>query len=375
MGRILDWFLGVPELQTRAEDEAPPRPPAGSGVTPPAPDRRVGVTTDVALGLDAVYRAVSIIATGLAQLSLDVERGGHPIAAPSWVKEPDATAATTEAFWEETTNALALNGNAFWLVDRDRDSGVIRNLRHLPPLDVAVSLDTQTGVRTYGWNGRDYTAREVRHLALLRIPGRGRGLGPIQAAQASLSGAVDLRDYSASWFRDAGVPTGTLTSDQHLSPEQAAEYKQRWNDAMRQQRGVAILGAGLAYEPVLLSPQEAQFIQSQQFTVTSLARLFGIPANLVLAAVEGSAMTYQNVAQADLSFVRWTLSKYTREIESAVSALLPRGQRARFNLDALLRPDTKSRYEAHAIALKNKWLTIDEVRAIEGYGPLQGGTP
>lgn len=80
-------------------------------------------------------------------------------------------------------------------------------------------------------------------------------------------------------------------------------------------------------------------------------------------------MTYTNVADADLTFARWTLTQYLREIEEAFSALLPRGQQARFNLDAILRPSTKARYEAHQLALAAGFLTVDEVRAIEGLPP------
>lgn len=321
------------------------------------------------MGLDAVYRAVSIVATGVSQLSVDVERGGVQIDAPSFVREPDVTGASVERFLEETTTALAASGNAFWKVDRN-PAGQVVNLRCLPPLDVSVSLDSSSGVRTYGWGGRDWTSKEIRHLGLLWLTGRDRALGPIQAAQESLAGAVDLRDYSAGWFRDAGVPTGILSSDQPLSQDMATANRERWEATQGGRRGVAVLGGGMAYKPVLITPEEAQFIESQQFTVTSLARLFGIPANLMLAAVEGTSNTYSNVAQADLTFVRWTLSKYTREIEAAFTALLPRGQRARFNMDALLRPDTLSRYQAHQVAITAGFLTVDEVRAIEGLAPL-----
>lgn len=160
-----------------------------------------------------------------------------------------------------------------------------------------------------------------------------------------------------------------------MSRDAAEEARQRWEATQGGRRGVAVLTGGITYKPVLITPEEAQFIESQQFSVTSLARLFGIPANLMLAAVEGTSNTYSNVAQADLTFVRWTLSKYIREIEAAFSALLPRGQRARFNLDALLRPDTLSRYQAHRVAIASGFLTVDEVRAIEGLPPLAPTDP
>jgi len=44
---------------------------------------------------------------------------------------------------------------------------------------------------------------------------------------------------------------------------------------------------------------------------------------------------------------------------------LVRGQQAKFNYDSLLRTDTLSRYQAHAIAIGSGFLTVDEVRAME----------
>ena len=52
--------------------------------------------------------------------------------------------------------------------------------------------------------------------------------------------------------------------------------------------------------------------------------------------------------------------------EEALSTLLPRGQRAVFNFDAVLRADTQTRYDAYETGLRAGFLTIDEVRALEG---------
>ena len=59
---------------------------------------------------------------------------------------------------------------------------------------------------------------------------------------------------------------------------------------------------------------------------------------------------------------------YMREIEAALSELLP--DDVRFNVDGFLRPDTTTRYAAHKVAIEAGFLTIDEVRAIEGLNPL-----
>ena len=81
-------------------------------------------------------------------------------------------------------------------------------------------------------------------------------------------------------------------------------------------------------------------------------------------------MTYNNIETAAIDMLRDTLMGYISPIEDQLTALLPRGQSARFNLDAVLRPDTKTRYEAHALAIQTGFLTVDEVRDIEGLPPL-----
>ena len=62
---------------------------------------------------------------------------------------------------------------------------------------------------------------------------------------------------------------------------------------------------------------------------------------------------------------------WVSRIEQKLTDYIPRGQYAKFNLDALLRPDTKTRYEAHKIALDGGFLTVDEVREIEDLDPME----
>ncbi|MFD1505265.1 phage portal protein [Georgenia yuyongxinii] len=358
------WLLGADDsahLQARAETP-PPSDPSTARIAP----ARTDLSTASALSLPSVYRAVSILATGVSQLTVDVWRGDEPSPrVPAWVRRPDIKVSRS-AFFEQTTVGLAVTGNAFWRVHRDSAADPVQALTVLNPHDVVINEDG-----TYGYqNQRPLQDWQVQHLALLRVPGARYGLGPIQAARADLAGVLDLRDYAAEWFNTAGVPNGVLSTEQVLAPDQAAQYKKQWMEQQSHKNGPAVLGAGIAYSPIMLSPKDAQFLESRRYTVTEIARLFGIPASLMLATVDGAAMTYQNVADADLSFARWTLVQYLREIEEAISTLLPRGTEARFNLDAVLRPSTKARYDAHKIAIEAGFLTVDEVRAIEGLKPL-----
>ena len=131
----------------------------------------------------------------------------------------------------------------------------------------------------------------------------------------------------------------------------------------------------MKYAPIFISPKDAQWIEARQFTTTEIARLFGVPASLMLTGVDGNSQTYSNVEQEWIAFTRFTLTQYLRKIEEALTALAPLGQTIRFNIEGLLRSDTLTRYQAHQIAISTGFETINEAREIEGRPPLDTPTP
>lgn len=336
-------------------------------ILPPARSR-LGATVSPreALTLESVFRAFQIISIGISQLPLGVWRRDEELSpTPSLVRKPDVNT-TREAFLEATTVSLAATGNAFWRKHSTRPGDPVVSLEVMPAHEVSVWADPKRPSRVlYGWRGQELTSAQVAHLQFLRIPGSLVGLGPIQAAATGLAGALDVRDYGANWFNAGDTPSGILTTDQPLNADLAESYKARWKETGRGGE-VRVLGHGLAYSPIMLRPADAQFLESQQFSVTQVARLFGIPAGYLLAAVEGSTETYSNQEQIDIALVRYTLMTYLREIEATLTELLPHGQQARFKVEGLLRTDTKTRYEAHEVALRIGLYDLAHAQRIEG---------
>lgn len=354
--------------------------PGGGGVTPPPRAAGPVLTPDRAVGIIAVYRAVQLLATAVSQLTVDGYRGSKAMSrTPLLLAQPeiDTPLSTTLA---RTVTSMALRGNAFWRLFRG-DDGSVTNVEVLNPGAMVVERHPQTGVLTYRYSGyvggeKEFTSRDVAHLKLLDLPGTLCGLGPIQAARQELQGQLDLVGYASGWFGggQSAIPTGLLTSDETLSPVQAAQYKAAWIEA-QQQREVAVLGKGLAYSPILMSPEDALFVEQRKLDTAAVARLFGVPAHLMLAAVEGSNLTYSTLRDQRSDFVSFTLQAYTRPIEAALSSFLPqRNQTARVNFDAFLRADTAQRYAALGAAIASGLLTVDEARAIEGLAPLTDPT-
>lgn len=357
-----------------AEADATDQAPAAPRIS--AANRGAFMTTssERALSLIAVYRACFVHATAAVQLGVDVERGGRRIATPTLVSQPDLDTDRTD--WVEyTINSLWLTGNAYWHKLRADHTaarpGEVLALTPLNPNEVTPREDRTTGKITYHYRGREIAAQDMEHLKLYRAPGLLVGLGPIQAARHEIEGALDARDYGASWFTESGMPSGLLTTEQKISAEQAADYRKQWEDGA-DGHGVRVLGNGASYTPLMLKPADLQFLESQQFSTTQIARLFGIPAGMMLAAVEGGSSTYKNLLDEWRGYLQFSAMKALREVESKWSSVLPRGQRVRFNLNAFLRLDTEARYRAHREGIAAGFLLRSEVRDMEGLDPIDG---
>jgi HK97 family phage portal protein len=253
---------------------------------------------------------------------------------------------------------------------RNTTRNEVIKLEVLNPFDMLIQTDDYGTVLYYVYRGTEkLSLTDIQHLSLYRSPGSNAyGLGPIQTAQKELLAITSTRDYVSEWFAAGGTPAGILKTDQFLSGEDAQAAAEAWN-ALGSGK-TAVLGQNLSFQSTYLSPKDAQFLETQSFGVEQVARLFGIPINLMQSAVSGGSMTYSNIEQELISFTRFTLAAYYIEIEEAMTGLLPRGTEAKMNVDALLRSDTLTRYQAHQIALSNGFLTIEEVRSLENRPPL-----
>lgn len=352
---------------------------AAAALTNVAPPPRAGELGDPR-GLAAVYRAIQVITIAAAQLPISVERGGKMLdkaQTPAIIRRPDPRMGRSDWITHMVTG-LALHGNAYALIERD-PKGVPISLRPLDPRRVWVNVHPTTHALRFGVEGKILTSNDVLHAHLQpAVVGDPLGLGPIQAARLDLTGAKLVRDFAAQWFDGTGEPTGILSSPT-ATYDEAVKVRNAWNGlddegnrvkTTANPSGVKVLPKAFTYTHLAINPKDAQWIEAQDFSILQIARLFGIPSTLALAAPSGGSMTYSNVEQDWISFTRFTLMAYLRPLEEALSDATVRGQDVRFVLEGLLRSDTKTRYESYAIALANQFMTIDEVRVLEGRDPM-----
>ena len=357
MASLWQRLLGAPVEQRAAQPTIPSRSAAV-------------VTADTALTLTAVYRAVQIIATPISKMPIKTYRFATGVELrienPVLINKPDINSNRRD-FLFQTVISLALEGNAFWYKNYG-SNGQVNNLTLLPAQSVSVryknQLDITQGIE-FSYLGKTYTPREIEHLKLFSKTGNLRGISPIEAARPDISAALDLRDYAKNWFSSAGVPTGILKTNQSLNQEQAETVTNNWHNK-QQNRQIAVIGNGFDYQQIALSPRDALFTDIQEQATISIARLFGIPARLLLTTVPGGSDTYTNLQDENQIFYRHTLMGYSDAITDAFSNCLPRGTRIEFDFEHLFKSDVAARYDYYSTAIAAGILTAEEVREKEG---------
>ncbi|KFI52625.1 phage portal protein [Bifidobacterium biavatii] len=344
---------------TRSDDTVP------DGVKPPA---RASVYDPLALS--TVFRGVQVLQTAITGLPIHEMRGGLKLDTVSaLVAQPDVNRSRRD-FLADMVASMVLDGNAF--VRLLRYGGEVVSCEVLPPALVVVSDDGNDPAAPrlrYSYLGRDYTADDIVHCKFLNVPGRLRGLGPISAAREEVEGARMARDYKAKFYTDSSNIKGYLQTDDKVTPEIAQNAKEAWR-ASGTAGDIKVLGSKLKYVPLDMKPADLQFLETQKFDTTQIARLLGIPASIMLAAVDGSNLTYSNIEQSWIEFADYTLAAYAGEIEELFNRLLPRGRTAEFDWDSSRRADMADRFNAYQTAIASGWMTVNEVRAREALPPL-----
>jgi HK97 family phage portal protein len=203
------------------------------------------------------------------------------------------------------------------------------------------------------------------HIRGLTLPGSLTGLGPLAVQRRSLGLAIAGEEYSSELFVGGSMPSGVLHVEGELNKDEAEALKNGFVAAHGgRQRTPAVLSGGVKYDALGWSSADLELLESRKYNAQAIATIFGVPGHLIGIA-QSDSMTYSNVQQDSISFVRWSIQPWASRVEAALTELLPRGQEAKFNMGGLMRADMQTRYQAHAVALSSGFMTVDEVRALE----------
>jgi hypothetical protein len=334
-----------------------------------AVDRRLGQADYLAI--PAVSRARSLIVSLVAELDMQAWRAGLPLTDQPRILTRPQPGSTRGGFLGSIAGELFDRSNAFlWLPETGRNAEGFADVAVVLPFDeVAVTWDDQQLFRRYRWRDRELIPG--RTLCHIELPGRRPGelLVPskFDVNAAALDRIVAAELYAADWFSTGAVPSVTLKFAGTLTDPEADSAKARWIENHRT-NSPGILPQGWDLIETGGNPESSQLLDTRRNGVLEVARIWGIvPAELLLAELGGSSLTYQNVTAMLDTFVRVTgQPEYLSPIESALSDLVPSTQAARFDLGELFRLAEQDRTAVEVQQIAAGIRTLPEVRRDRG---------
>ena len=144
---------------------------------------------------------------------------------------------------------------------------------------------------------------------------------------------------------------------------------------MQNAHKIAVLEEGMTFEKIAITNEDAQFLQTRQFQVTDICRIYRVPPHKL---AEFGRATFNNLEQQQQQYIDDCLGPHTDQLEGLMNdQLLFDDERddweTHFDFTGLLRGDTIRRYQSYQIGLLNGFLSRNEVRASENMNPIPGG--
>jgi len=338
------------------------------------------VDTDQAMRLSAVFACLRLLSEAISTMPLDTYIRANGARMP-YRPKPEYLAFQPPQhsrieYLSQVMLSLLTAGNAFVATPRD-DMGVPLTLVVIDPDKVKVNRNSR-GEISYRIGENDYSELDVMHIKGMTLPGRTLGLSPLGYACETVDLGLSAQRYGAAFFANGAVPGAVIEAPNDFSQPAAERFQAMWNSrhqGVSNAARVGVLVNGARLNKVSINPDEAQFLETRQFQVPDVARVFGVPPHLI-ADASNSTSWGSGLAEQNLAFGQFSLRPWVDRIEDAHGRLLTTHGLSqvfvKLNMDALLRAGTTERYTAHQIGLDAGFLTVDEVRRLEDLPPLGG---
>ena len=342
------------------------------------------VSAESALTFSAVWAAMRILSESISTLPVGVFRKEN---------NGDNTEITTDlaflvkyqpnsyqnkiTFYEKIIMDMLSDGNSYVKIVRNGAGRVIELL----PLNYGdVEIYTLENKLYYSdeKTGETHDSENILHFKMITGPDGIKGLSPIEQCRNAIGWGMDVQAYSSTFFKNGGKLSGILESDRALSEQAIDRLRNSFNSNYGTLSGsnqTAVLEEGLKYKSISVTPDQAQFLASRQFSVEEVARIFGIPPHLLR---DLSKSSFNNIEMQSQEFVSYSLMPYITKIELEMSLKLFRKnvigrEYIKFNVNGLLRGNVKDRADYYKTAITNGWMSVNEVRQKEDLNRIEDG--
>jgi len=319
--------------------------------------------------VSAVFACVSIIAETVGSIPLEFKRIDG--AEGEGFKHVDAFAVSPNPlqtgidFWSEMAWTAALHGEA--VAEPLYNDGF--EIWPLPASRLSKRVEERS--ISYEYQQIGGIKRDLSPVNVFRFSGLSVGLQeivPWETAKQAIELARVLETQGKNFFQNSARLAGYLYADGSLTEEAYKRLKKQFNSfsgAINAGK-TPIFEEGLKYNTISASNQDSQYNEIREAQIREIALYWHIPLyRLGLSAGKTS------VEQQDLDFAKYLVRPWLKRIEQAIARdLLSDDERKiwkpKFNMDGLLRADSKTRASNRVLDRTSGTISINEGRAQEG---------
>lgn len=349
------------------------------------------VTSDIAVKTSTVYSCIKILSNHIAMLPVQLYKQDeygkrsrdkkHKI---SKIIETRPNPYMTPFEFKQILEAhRQLYGNAYAEIQWGKD-GYPKYLWVLNPTKTKVVKDTKKNkvwITTTTPDGINIKIpySNIVHLKGMCINGL-TGISPIEIARSTIGVQIASQKYLSKFYNNGTTVKGVLKVPTQLNKEAKEKVRTEWegfSKGLSNAHRVAILDAGLDYQSIGMSQADAQFIETQKFTVSEIAKIFNVPPHMI---GDLERATFSNIEQQSMEFVRDTLTPLIISWEQTLTYQLlsnpdiyDRGYYIKFNLNSILRGDSTARATYYEKMVRLGVYSINEVRELEEKDSIENG--
>jgi len=358
---------------------------SGDDLLPPTTSSGATVSSNSALGVSAVYGCVNIISSVLASLPLFVyertDQGKNRVRDDLTYKllHDQPNKSQTSFDWRRLTAVHQLLwGAGISEIEFDKQGFPVA-LWPIPPWRVTVLTTQDRREPVYEIKLPDGRQRRIPQYRTVVFPAMGTSIfewkSPITVHRETIGLAMAMKEFGAKTFGQGTNPAGIVYHPGKLSVESEDSLRKSMQGyaGLSQSHRLMLLEDGMKWERVGLPPEDAQYLESQSWSVSEIARIYNVPLHL-LQSHEKSTSWGSGLEELNAGFVTITLRPYLVQWEQEINRRLifVDNRFCEFLVEGLLRGKLKERYEAYAIGRTNGWLSANDIRSLENMNRING---
>lgn len=294
------------------------------------------------------------------------------------------------ALWAGTILSWAIDGNAYWFLERN-GMGQVIGLVYVPHFQIEPYGDPTgralVGGYLYRVNGQDYTFTpdDILHFRNGIDPANTkRGLSDLGAELRSICTDNESQSYAAGLLRNFGVPGAVISPKvgAEISPQASEQIKLLWRERFTGDGRGDVLASPLPIDVINpgFSPEQLALDKLAGLGIPRICAAMGLDP--LMLGLPSDVKTFSNLKSAREGAYENTLIPMQAIIDGAITrrlmAFLPGAQKTDrlgrdYSVVRCLAADMDAQYKRQSEAVGGPWLTVNEARLLTGLPDIEGG--